>query len=261
MKTEIYYFSSTGNSLRTALQIAENLADEATLISIPKILKQEIRITAEKVGFIFPVYAWGMPHIVQDFMKKINFAGKPYIFAVASCAGTPGGTLLQTKKYLHKKGVSLAAGFVVMQPSYTFLEENIFMKIMMKIAGQPPQKLDDKLSEIVKIVSSSQTHPAECSSVCANILGNLVHTMALKHFKVAAKDFWTNDKCNLCQTCIQLCPRGNIKLENNKIKWADNCEACFACLQWCPQYAIEYQKISINKPRKHNPKVEITDLL
>ncbi|MDY6915256.1 MAG: hypothetical protein SVM86_02930 [Candidatus Cloacimonadota bacterium] len=85
-----------------------------------------------------------------------------------------------------------------MQPSYTFLEENIFMKIIVKIAGQSSQKLDDKLPEIVKIVSSSQNYLAKYSSVCANILGNFVHTMALKHFKVVAKDFWINVKCNLC---------------------------------------------------------------
>jgi Pyruvate/2-oxoacid:ferredoxin oxidoreductase delta subunit/flavodoxin len=260
MKTEIYYFSSTGNSLQTARQIAENLAAEVKLISIPKILKKKIEITANKVGFIFPVYAWGMPRIVEDFLQNVSFAGEPYVFAVASCAGTPGGTLLQTKKILRKKGIKLAAGFVVMQPNYTFLDENIFMKIMIKIAGQLPMKLSKKLPEIVKKVASSQKHPIESSSIWANALGSFVHKMALGHFKIAARDFWTNEKCNMCQTCIQLCPRNNIKTEKNKIVWEDNCEACFACLQWCPQQAIEYQKVSIGKPRQHNPEIALDDI-
>ncbi|HYH01908.1 MAG TPA: EFR1 family ferrodoxin, partial [Bacillota bacterium] len=115
MKTKIFYFSATGNSLALARKIGAGLGD-AELISIPRVLQEPVTIDVERVGLVFPVYAWGMPRIVHDFVKRLQIHTNPYIFAVATCAGVPGGGLKELAKIIRKKGGVLAAGFAVNEP-------------------------------------------------------------------------------------------------------------------------------------------------
>ena len=58
MQTTIFYFSTTGNSLVMARSIAAGLG-ETQLVSIPKIKYDQIDVTTQRIGIIFPVYAWG----------------------------------------------------------------------------------------------------------------------------------------------------------------------------------------------------------
>ena len=79
MKTTIYYFSGTGNSLKIARDIAEKL-EECELVPIAKVWQQDqLASTSEKVGFIFPLYYFGLPKIVYDFINNIELAS-PTIF-------------------------------------------------------------------------------------------------------------------------------------------------------------------------------------
>ncbi|MFX0072117.1 MAG: EFR1 family ferrodoxin, partial [Candidatus Hermodarchaeota archaeon] len=72
MKTEIYYFSGTGNSLYVAKKMAEKLGD-CELIPISKIWQQDdLASNTERIGFIFPLYFWGLPAIIYDFVNKLN---------------------------------------------------------------------------------------------------------------------------------------------------------------------------------------------
>ena len=76
MKTTIYYFSGTGNSLKVAKDLAGKLKD-TELIPIAKIWKEEsILPHSNRIGFIFPLYFYGCPSIVLDFLKKIELSTK-----------------------------------------------------------------------------------------------------------------------------------------------------------------------------------------
>lgn len=260
MLTKIFYFSGTGNSLFAARQIAAKL-DNVELVAISKSMNNFDSIEAERIGFVFPVYAWGLPRIVADFVKQIKLSGEEYTFAVATCGGTPGNTLIQLKGLLNENGGDLKAGFAVREASYTFLEGNIFMKLMRNIAGEPPLPFAERLSEIIEVVENKQQHKLETSSKLANLLGGMIHKGAIKQFKEAAADFWSTEDCNLCGKCVELCPRDNISLVDDSPAWGDNCELCFACIQWCPEEAIEYQEVSIGKQRDHNRQISLEDLL
>jgi flavodoxin len=71
MITQIFYFSATGNSLALARNIAMELG-ETELISIPKVSGNCVTATAPRIGLVFPVYAWGLPRIVADFIKELK---------------------------------------------------------------------------------------------------------------------------------------------------------------------------------------------
>ena len=64
----ILYFSGTGNSLYAARRLAELTGDDVRpLLSLRE---TPLEKGAEAVGIVFPVYAWGMPRIVERVLRK-----------------------------------------------------------------------------------------------------------------------------------------------------------------------------------------------
>lgn len=266
MKTTIYYFSATGNSLSITRSIAAELG-ETKLISIPKVMgESHIEATTPGLGLIFPVYAWGPPRIVADFAQKLRPHTGQYVFAVATCGGTPGGTLLLLEKLLQQNGMNLNAGFAVNEGGYDLLPDALPVHIVRRLGRGKPSFLSGKsgkerMSEIVTVIRNRQQHKPETNSGITNFFGNLFHDPAISSFKTSDKNFWVEETCNLCRTCERVCPRGNLTIENEKHVWHQNCEACLACLQWCPKQAIQYKQDTVNKQRGHHPEVKIKDLL
>lgn len=267
MSTKIFYFTGTGNSLVLARNLSDLLGD-SELISIPQVINDNdlddyYFDNTSDVGLIFPVYMWGIPNMVLKFLEKLqveNESNKPYIFAVATCAGQPGETLLQLQKLLQNKGMELDAGFTVLEASNTIQKDNIFIKMAMllekegiTLSGQ------ERLSEIVSVIKNRQKHPAETSSRLLNRYGKMIYGMAMPRINTMGQ-FFVDDNCNQCLNCQKICPSNNISLENEKPVWGENCEFCQACIQWCPREAIHIKNEDL-KRRYHNPDIKIKDLI
>ena len=73
MKNRIYFFTGTGNSLKAAKEIAADLP-ESELVAIERGMDSIIPSGYGRIGLVFPVYYWGPPAMVVDFMKNANFA-------------------------------------------------------------------------------------------------------------------------------------------------------------------------------------------
>jgi Pyruvate/2-oxoacid:ferredoxin oxidoreductase delta subunit/flavodoxin len=261
MKTIIYYFSATGNSLVLARKIGTGLGN-TELVAIPQALHGTINTDVERIGLVFPVYAWGMPRIVLDFVKRLKLQKDQYVFAVATCGAVPGGTLKKLGKLVRKNGGRLAAGFAVKEAAYALLGGgNPLMKLIAKIAKPISRNGAERLPEILTAVQNNQSHRPEISSALINLIATSFYGMALQFFKTADKAFWVNDACTGCQVCARLCPRNNIEIVAGRPTWKHDCELCFGCVQWCPNAAIQYQEGSVGKPRSHNPGVTLDDVL
>ena len=127
----IFYFSGTGNSKWAAKSLAGLLHEKTADISVlnfesagNKEYKNYIEEIAqgikndEYIGFVFPVYAWGAPEIVTDFVKKLkkslgnankfgdaadNPEGKTFTFALATCGEEAGYALKNFSKIIPLK--------------------------------------------------------------------------------------------------------------------------------------------------------------
>ncbi len=69
MKTRIYYFSSTGNSLHVSRVIASGLKD-TEIIPIPSVIEGKIETDSTDIGLVFPVYAWGPAGYSRRICRK-----------------------------------------------------------------------------------------------------------------------------------------------------------------------------------------------
>ena len=118
MKTTIYYFTGTGNSLAAAKKIAMVLGDceLVPIVSLEKTTGAVVPRT-ERVGIVCPVYDSGVPVIVRDFAERLDLSGIRYTFAVVTLGRIGISALHQINGILKRNcRVTLNAAFAVPMP-------------------------------------------------------------------------------------------------------------------------------------------------
>ena len=229
----IYYFSGTGNSKWVAEQIAKQTNDEAK--SIPAVLKSGAPVTAaanERVGVVFPVYAWGAPSIVEKFCKSLSIQPGAYAFVVCTCGDEAGKAIRRLKSVFDWQAAwSLAmpnnyiVGFDVDQP-----------ELAQKKVDIAREKLPQIAQEILAKSGVYDVHEGPG----AGWKTVLVRPM-FNRFAKSTKAFFVTSDCNACGLCARICPAEAIRLENGRPVWVKaRCEQCTGCINRCPQRAIQY---------------------
>ena len=256
MNTKLYVYTGTGNSLWIARQLAMGLKEASFefMHTSPKNVTAE----ADAVGLIFPVHIWGLPHRVIQFVNCLQVKHETYLFALAVNAGQVAATLLQLKKSMTKRGLSLAMGSSVVMPTN-----------YIPWGGPGPLEIQQRLFEgahvkmkrIAESILRGERKEVEKGPFWQNILFPWFYKMSFRQVPKMDKNFWADDKCNRCGICSKVCPAANIEMLNGKPVWLHRCEQCFACLQWCPQEAIQYGKKTTKYQRYHHPEVTLKDIL
>lgn len=257
MNTTIFYFSGTGNCLKIARDLAGELKD-AKVVPIAVAIKEAGIKVSGRIGFVFPVYAFGVPLIVTDFINKLDIEKNAYLFAITSCAKVAGNTLNQLASQLKKRGSTLSAGFVIMMPNnYTPFGEALPVPLQERLFTEEARRV----KEISSIVEASGAQRIEGSKLPLRLLGAFISCFSGKMMRGEDKNFRVTDACNGCGTCEKVCPVDNIEISGQHPRWMHRCEQCFACLQWCPQCAIQYGKGTEGRKRYHNPYIKLDELI
>jgi len=257
VKNILYCFSGTGNSLSVARAIAGDLHGEV----VP--MGREIRVLpmedTERVGFVFPVYMWGLPLLVAYCIKDCRGLEGKYVFAVATFGGSPGATLLQAADILKGKGAALSAGFGVKMPgNYIPMYDALSVTKQQKLFS----RADEKIKMIAAAVREKKQYPPEKGNFfVSHFLSRYFYSFAAPHIPEMDKRFRVTEKCNGCGICARVCPVENIVLEQGKPQWRHHCEQCLACIQWCPQKAVEYGKKTPGRKRYHHPGIRLQDMI
>ena len=255
----IFYFSGTGNSAWVAQQLAQQLNDR--LCFIPDELKGEANYKLranEKLGFVFPVYAWRVPKFILKFIRRMKVENVSYVYFVATCGDDSGRMDHYFKRAAQRKGWKVACGFSVIMPeAYVSL---------------PGFDVDDKLKENRKL--------REAKTRLDDMANNPLQFLTYQHrwwsqhlgwffntFLMSHKPFHTNGNCNGCGKCAKVCPLHNIEMKAHPEKpadpetmasplrplWHKDCVGCLRCYHSCPQRAIEYGRFTKGKGQYLHP--------
>ncbi|HEX3021961.1 MAG TPA: EFR1 family ferrodoxin [Lachnospiraceae bacterium] len=250
----IFYFSGTGNSLYIAKKIGEETND--TIVSITKeLLDKQCCYTlqeGERLGFVFPVYWYGVPTIVEEFLLKLQIKNytNQYTYMVATYGIAAGNVLSTPIKILSRKDIKVKGHFGVKMVDNYIVGYNI--------AGTMKQnEILEKAETDLKIIIPAIQDQEEKTFIKKGILclsSNLVH----KRYKATnhTKKFYVTNQCNSCSACVRNCPCAVITLENGKPQWNGECSFCLACINRCPQVAIQYGKGTARRGRYYNPKLK-----
>ncbi|TCP93338.1 EFR1 family ferrodoxin [Serpentinicella alkaliphila] len=117
---KIFYFSGTGNSYQIAKKISNSFDDNVELIRIKD--NDNVGIIKDKiVSIVFPIYYFGLPVLVEEFIREINISEDTYLFIIVTKGVSLGGgvkTQLEKlfegkKKYNYFQYITMGDNFVL----------------------------------------------------------------------------------------------------------------------------------------------------
>ena len=259
MKTTLYYFTGTGNSLWAARELTRHIPD-AELVPMARLIQKGGTITAPegRIGFIFPVYIGGPPLMVSDFAEKINLDAADEIFALVTMVKAGDGAWKQLNSILTKRSYQMDAAYSVKTPTNYMLLGDVLPE------EQEIDVIADARSDLERIAGkiSRGEKGFEKGTSLLNLFSGFLYSFVKGRIRKQAAQFRADEKCNNCGTCELVCPAYNITVSGvNPPVWGDACESCFACINFCPRSAIQSGKKTGTRGRYHHPDVSITDMM
>ncbi len=255
----IYWFSGTGNSLAVARTIASELG-KVELIHLVQTMKEARFHAAGTVGIVCPVYFYGLPLIVREFIEQIDTSNVDYAFLVLTMGGMPGVAILQARRLFRRGGKSLDAEFAIRTPGNYIAAYNA-------AGSKAARRMVDRAERIAKRVSrvvASKRKRRAVGSLILFPLFALIYALVGHRFartcRTRDERFVVTDACTSCGVCARVCPVDNIRLEGGRPVWHHECEQCFACLHFCPAEAIQIPGRTERRRRYHHPDVSVDDL-
>jgi ferredoxin len=258
MKTVIYWFSGTGNSYHVARVLKDRL-DDVQLVPMTE-ARHGHGEPSQRIGLVFPVYAWGPPAIVARFMESLPTDTPDYLFAIVTYGGAPGSALAVTRRMLKRRGLPLNAAFSVrMVENYP------------PMGGPPPEEHQIRINEaaetdmegIITRIRDGVSGDFSKKNGLLSVFGRMVYPLFRWSLTRQSKSkFSADDKCISCGICVKICPVGNIELTDGKTPaWGNHCEQCFACFHWCPEKAVQYGRKTVGMTRYHHPGTSLNDMI
>lgn len=259
----IFYFSGTGNSLYAAKTIAE--FNNEKLVSVAGELysgNSSLEFNLEEnetIGFVFPVYAWGPPQIIIEFIErlKLNNYKNNYLFSLGTCGDNIGNTMTVMSSALKKKNLNLDSAFSLRMPNNYIVMGNVDSK---EVEEKKLKEAEIALENINKIIEERRKGIFLITKgPVPFLLTSVIHPLFMKG-ALHTEKFYANDKCTSCGICEKVCSLKNIKV-SGKPQWGKHCTQCLACIHYCPTKAVQYGKGTEKKGRYKNPKISLQEMM
>lgn len=246
----IFYFTGLGNTAFVAKKISEALNDR--LSYIPTADPQTQKADGESIGFFFPIYSWGLPVNVLDFIKNLNDSFFQEIrsknlpvYMVCTYGDETGNAPEMLEKILNKRGCELKGVWGVQMPNTYVLLPGFDVDS----SDVAERKLKRSLVEIDKIVNKIKekkwgwdVHKGSFPSLRTKLIYPL-----FKKWGINPTKWHFSSSCVRCGKCVKVCPTRNITLREDGPHWSNNCISCLACFHNCPYHAVEYRSITKKK--------------
>ncbi len=244
----ILYFSGTGNSKYVAKQIADALGDE--IVNLNDHIKAGDTSpveTGERLIVVTPTYAWRIPRVVRDWLRKTELRGAKQAWFVMTCGSEIGNADKYNRELCAEKAIScMGTAQIVMPENYIAL----FSAPQVDKARQIVAKAEPDIDRAITAIQANQPFAPTRNNLYDRFMSGPVNPIFYKYF-VKADAFTVSDACIGCGQCAKRCPMNNVTLKDGKPVWGKNCTHCMACICYCPVSAIEYGKKSVGQPRYH----------
>jgi ferredoxin len=254
-RTTIYYFSGTGNSLAAARSLAAALPGSSIVPMAACLASGRIPETVQRIGFVFPMYFYGCPSIVLDFVDRFDFSQAIRRFALVTFAGPFTGSLVALRDALKKRGSKLDEGYYQAFP-------NNYPLSGYDVAPEAKRDaiLENARTRIEAIARKITLGSGGIARTPFDLVQGPISRSFLKRVHGEGANFSAAESCSGCGACAAACPAGNIAMEAGKPNWKTACELCLACYSYCPSGSVRHANIKPGKGRYRNPSVAAADI-
>lgn len=240
----VYYYSGTGNSAYAATELSRLTGEKHSPLFIPKILNTgSLEVCpGDLLGFVFPIYSWGVPPIVVDFVKQLpaDIFRARYVWAVCTCGDEAGNAMKMFARLVKRvsgKAPDLQMS-LIMPNNYVLLPG--FNVDPQPVAERKLHQAPERLREIAAAINRKERNVQDVHTGSVPALRSMVYPL-FKKWGVDPKKWKAGDLCVSCGLCAQICPVGNVSYDaQGHPVWGDNCLSCCGCFHVCPRRAIDY---------------------
>jgi ferredoxin len=141
----------------------------------------------------------------------------------------------------------LDSGFSIRMPGNYIL---MYDSLGQEQIGRTIRAADRRMEEIADRVKQGFREKLAWSPIAA-LIHHLMNPRFIHGVHEADRKFTVDDRCTSCNTCVEVCPVENIRLENGGPVWLHRCEQCMACIQLCPTNAIQAKKTEGRRRYRH----------
>ena len=244
----ILYFSGTGNSKYVAKRIADALGD--ALVNLNDRIKASDTSsveTGERVIIVTPTYAWRIPRVVRDWLRKTELRGAKQAWFVMTCGSEIGNADKYNREFCTEKSVAcMGTAQIVMPENYIAM----FGIPQADEARRIVAKAEPDIDRAIAALREGLPFPPTRNNLYDRLMSGPVNPIFYACF-VKDRAFTAGPACTGCGLCAKRCPTNNISLQNGRPVWGGSCAHCMACICRCPAEAIEYGRKSRGKPRYH----------
>lgn len=249
----ICHFSGTGNSLAVAQMLSALLADDLlpmTTCLAGRMPRQEVWTKTDVLCLVCPVYAWGVPRIVERFATEVlapavtKLPHSPRIYIVLTCGDDIGMADKRFCRLLRSRGLTLTASFSVAMPN-TYVGLPGFDVDAPHVRDGKLAACPERVRTIAEAISKGTTRVADVRRGALPRLKTYVLRPLFNLFFTGDRRFSTDDSCSRCGLCVRSCPVGNIRPDlSGRPTWTGHCADCLRCYHLCPHHSIAYGKHS-----------------
>lgn len=245
----ILYFSGCGNSAFVARRLSASLGDTVVIRLFGDVLlNAEISAEAnDRIVWVFPVYSWGVPPVVADFIKRVKImsAGSVGHHLILTCGDDAGLADKQWRVIVRNRGwKAMSASTVIMPNTYTLKKG--FDVDSKSLADAKLQDSLLRIERLARCISEDSDRVDVVRGRFAWIKSSIVYPWFVR-FAMSPKPFHYTEDCISCGKCAKVCPMRNILMDGKHPRWNSNCALCLACYNVCPAHAVAYGKATLDK--------------
>jgi len=213
-----------------------------------------LTIDNNRVIWMFPVYSWGIPPVMENILNRIKFSSghskiQPAHHLVLTCGDDIGLTDKSWRKIIRSRHFADGLTFSVQMPN-TYVLMKGFDTDSTDIEERKITAARPRLEYIADTISryvAGDTYNDVVRGSFAWIKSRIIRPWFVRH-AMSPKPFGINDKCISCGLCAKSCPMANIVMNSHKHPhWSRNCALCLRCYHACPTHAICYGKATKGK--------------
>jgi NAD-dependent dihydropyrimidine dehydrogenase PreA subunit/flavodoxin len=247
----IFFFSGTGNTWWVGSELANALSEQgfhAEALSIEQVSRPQISAAISQaaiVGLGYPIYGSDAPLVVQDFIAALPVTEerKPMlVFATQAVWSGDGAYFMRSE--IEAKGYQIRWAVHFNMPMNVCLDCGFVFNFLFRSANAKPAGALKRIHKLAGRVAVGKTWIMGRSPLFS------FGWMQRLPFRKTMR-FWQTsvlcvdpERCTACGRCEQLCPVGNIQLEDGLPQFGDQCNLCLRCFNYCPELAV----LAFNKP-------------
>lgn len=284
MKTIIYWFSATGNSLAAArlleaalvaeLAKSEAIRDSRLPVDTPTVPAAqdtvELRPMAAalkeaggagriapgagtgRIVLVFPLFYLSWPALVDAFLERLDPpAGCDLVALVTRGMWQMGAVLGDLDQRLRRQGRVLRLGRYLETPNNDIILFNACAPAAAeRKLGAMPAAIRRFAAEIA---GGGQGRSREWFA----FMRGFRYPVYQRKIPGSHSRFRVEAGCTGCGICVKVCALDRIILEAGRPVWRPGCQECEACINFCPARAIEYGDHTTSKRRYLHPEARV----